>query len=168
MATDPQWHPQGLDELKGVEGSKRPQLQVERRVRPHKEQALNCPRCNSANTKFCYYNNYSLSQPRYFCKTCRRYWTEGGSLRNVPVGGGSRKNKRSSSSSSSSSFSPSTSSLTSSTTITTTSTTIITTPTMMMLKPTPSTTMEAMISTFPSQTKAWFIMSLGVYQPCSC
>ncbi|XP_051148326.1 dof zinc finger protein 2-like isoform X2 [Andrographis paniculata] len=73
------------------------------KVRPQKEHALNCPRCNSTNTKFCYYNNYSLSQPRYFCKTCRRYWTEGGSLRNIPVGGGSRKNKRSSSSSSSSS-----------------------------------------------------------------
>ncbi|XAR70136.1 hypothetical protein NMG60_11026904 [Bertholletia excelsa] len=74
---------------------------LERKVRPQREQALNCPRCNSTNTKFCYYNNYSLSQPRYFCKTCRRYWTEGGSLRNIPVGGGSRKNKRSSSSSSS-------------------------------------------------------------------
>ncbi|CAN0840872.1 Dof zinc finger protein DOF4.6 [Linum grandiflorum] len=55
---------------------------------------LNCPRCNSTNTKFCYYNNYSLTQPRYYCKTCKRYWTEGGSLRNIPVGGGSRKNKR--------------------------------------------------------------------------
>ncbi|KAL3499037.1 hypothetical protein ACH5RR_041769 [Cinchona calisaya] len=76
---------------------------LERKVRPQKEQALNCPRCNSTNTKFCYYNNYSLQQPRYFCKTCRRYWTEGGSLRNIPVGGGSRKNKRSSSSSTSSS-----------------------------------------------------------------
>ncbi|CAD6259955.1 unnamed protein product [Miscanthus lutarioriparius] len=75
---------------------------TERRARPQKEKALNCPRCNSANTKFCYYNNYSLQQPRYFCKTCRRYWTEGGSLRNVPVGGGSRKNKRSSSSASAS------------------------------------------------------------------
>ncbi|OMO99038.1 Zinc finger, Dof-type [Corchorus olitorius] len=53
-----------------------------------------CPRCESSNTKFCYYNNYSLSQPRYFCKTCRRYWTQGGTLRNVPVGGGSRKSKR--------------------------------------------------------------------------
>lgn len=74
-----------------------------RRTRPQKEQALNCPRCNSTNTKFCYYNNYSLTQPRYFCKACRRYWTEGGSLRNVPVGGGSRKNKRSISSSSTSS-----------------------------------------------------------------
>ncbi|KAL0299706.1 UNVERIFIED_CONTAM: Dof zinc finger protein 1 [Sesamum radiatum] len=69
----------------------------QKKPRPQKEQALNCPRCSSTNTKFCYYNNYSLSQPRYFCKTCRRYWTEGGSLRNVPVGGGSRKNKRSSS-----------------------------------------------------------------------
>ncbi|KAL6005639.1 hypothetical protein ACLOJK_006209 [Asimina triloba] len=80
---------------------------MERRARPQKEQALNCPRCNSTNTKFCYYNNYSLTQPRYFCKTCRRYWTEGGSLRNVPVGGGSRKNKRSSSSSSTTSSSSS-------------------------------------------------------------
>lgn len=78
-------------------------MMLERKVRPQKDQALNCPRCNSTNTKFCYYNNYSLTQPRYFCKTCRRYWTEGGSLRNVPVGGGSRKNKRSSSTNSSSS-----------------------------------------------------------------
>ncbi|KAJ4966430.1 hypothetical protein NE237_018279 [Protea cynaroides] len=59
------------------------------------ETAPNCPRCASPNTKFCYYNNYSLSQPRYFCKGCRRYWTKGGSLRNVPVGGGCRKNRRS-------------------------------------------------------------------------
>ncbi|XP_074589201.1 uncharacterized protein LOC141845058 isoform X2 [Curcuma longa] len=73
--------------------------QQERKPRPQAEQALKCPRCASTNTKFCYYNNYSLSQPRYFCKGCRRYWTQGGSLRNVPVGGGCRKNKRSSSSS---------------------------------------------------------------------
>uniref|UniRef100_A0A1J3GN11 Dof zinc finger protein n=1 Tax=Noccaea caerulescens TaxID=107243 RepID=A0A1J3GN11_NOCCA len=63
-------------------------------------EAQKCPRCESPNTKFCYYNNYSLSQPRYFCKSCRRYWTKGGTLRNVPVGGGCRRNKRSSSSSS--------------------------------------------------------------------
>ncbi|GMH26732.1 hypothetical protein Nepgr_028575 [Nepenthes gracilis] len=68
---------------------------LERKLRPKREQALSCPRCNSTNTKFCYYNNYSLTQPRYFCKGCRRYWTDGGSLRNIPIGGGSRKNKRS-------------------------------------------------------------------------
>lgn len=61
------------------------------------QEQLNCPRCKSSNTKFCYYNNYSLTQPRYFCKSCRRYWTEGGSLRNIPVGGGSRKNRKPSS-----------------------------------------------------------------------
>ncbi|KAL4333405.1 hypothetical protein GQ457_07G042990 [Hibiscus cannabinus] len=71
--------------------------QQERKPRPQHEEALRCPRCDSTNTKFCYYNNYSLSQPRYFCKSCRRYWTKGGTLRNVPVGGGCRKNKRSSS-----------------------------------------------------------------------
>ncbi|CAK7333845.1 unnamed protein product [Dovyalis caffra] len=64
------------------------------------EAALKCPRCESTNTKFCYFNNYSLTQPRHFCKTCRRYWTRGGALRNVPVGGGCRRNKRSKGSSS--------------------------------------------------------------------
>ncbi|KAI9122285.1 hypothetical protein K1719_006974 [Acacia pycnantha] len=62
--------------------------------KPKVEISPNCPRCGSCNTKFCYYNNYSLTQPRYFCKGCRRYWTKGGSLRNVPVGGGCRKNRR--------------------------------------------------------------------------
>lgn len=69
------------------------------------ETALKCPRCESTNTKFCYFNNYSLSQPRHFCKTCRRYWTRGGALRNVPVGGGCRRNKRSKGSNSSKSSS---------------------------------------------------------------
>ncbi|WMV35285.1 hypothetical protein MTR67_028670 [Solanum verrucosum] len=70
----------------------------DRRLRPNNHpnhQALKCPRCDSLNTKFCYYNNYNLSQPRHFCKSCRRYWTKGGVLRNVPVGGGCRKSKRS-------------------------------------------------------------------------
>nr|AZL19347.1 Dof zinc finger protein 4 [Actinidia deliciosa] len=72
---------------------------ADRRMRPHhpnhSHQALKCPRCDSLNTKFCYYNNYNLSQPRHFCKNCRRYWTKGGVLRNVPVGGGCRKAKHS-------------------------------------------------------------------------
>ncbi|KAJ0899740.1 putative transcription factor C2C2-Dof family [Helianthus annuus] len=68
---------------------------------PLPEPGLNCPRCDSTNTKFCYFNNYNLTQPRHFCKTCRRYWTRGGALRNVPVGGGCRRNKRSSKSRSS-------------------------------------------------------------------
>ncbi|KAK2997326.1 hypothetical protein RJ639_026002 [Escallonia herrerae] len=51
---------------------------------PLPEAGLNCPRCDSTNTKFCYFNNYSLLQPRHFCKTCRRYWTRGGALRSVP------------------------------------------------------------------------------------
>ncbi|XP_043700323.1 dof zinc finger protein 4-like [Telopea speciosissima] len=70
------------------------QQQQRQRVKPENQQPQ-CPRCESINTKFCYYNNYSLSQPRYFCKSCRRYWTQGGTLRNVPIGGGCRKGKRS-------------------------------------------------------------------------
>ncbi|GMJ08982.1 OBF-binding protein 3 [Hibiscus trionum] len=70
---------------------------------PHPEAALKCPRCESTNTKFCYFNNYSLSQPRHLCKMCLRYWTRGGALRNVPVGGGCRRNKKNKSSSSKSS-----------------------------------------------------------------
>ncbi|KAF5740722.1 dof zinc finger protein DOF3.4-like [Tripterygium wilfordii] len=61
---------------------------------PKMTEPLPCPRCASTSTKFCYYNNYNLSQPRHFCKSCRRYWTQGGTLRNVPVGGGARKNSK--------------------------------------------------------------------------
>ncbi|XP_038898545.1 dof zinc finger protein DOF3.4-like [Benincasa hispida] len=35
-----------------------------------------------------------FSSPRHFCKNCRRYWTKGGALRNIPVGGGTRKNSK--------------------------------------------------------------------------
>ncbi|KAL6961598.1 hypothetical protein U1Q18_039377 [Sarracenia purpurea var. burkii] len=61
---------------------------------PPEPEHLPCPRCDSTNTKFCYYNNYNFSQPRHFCKSCRRYWTHGGTLRDIPVGGGSRKNAK--------------------------------------------------------------------------
>ena len=57
------------------------------------DKVLPCPRCNSMDTKFCYYNNYNVNQPRHFCKNCQRYWTAGGTMRNVPVGAGRRKNK---------------------------------------------------------------------------
>ncbi|CAI9271583.1 unnamed protein product [Lactuca saligna] len=67
---------------------------MERGWKPNVEICPPCPRCGSSSTKFCYYNNYSLTQPRYFCKGCRRYWTKGGSLRNIPVGGGCRKTRR--------------------------------------------------------------------------
>ncbi|KAK9285367.1 hypothetical protein L1049_024558 [Liquidambar formosana] len=78
---------------------------------PPEQEHLPCPRCDSTNTKFCYYNNYNFSQPRHFCKSCRRYWTHGGTLRDIPVGGGSRKNaKRSRTCSSSSSTATSSSS----------------------------------------------------------
>lgn len=59
------------------------------------DKILPCPRCNSMDTKFCYYNNYNVNQPRHFCKGCQRYWTAGGTMRNVPVGAGRRKNKNS-------------------------------------------------------------------------
>ncbi|CAL5335294.1 unnamed protein product [Camellia sinensis] len=62
---------------------------------------LKCPRCESTNTKFCYFNHNSLTQPRHFCKTCRRYWTRASALRSVPVGGGCRRNKGSKGSNSS-------------------------------------------------------------------
>ncbi|XVF20066.1 hypothetical protein REPUB_Repub11eG0166200 [Reevesia pubescens] len=92
----------------GAAGSIRPGSMADRaRLAkiPQPEAALKCPRCESTNTKFCYFNNYNLTQPRHFCKTCRRYWTRGGALRNVPVGGGCRRNKKSKSSSAKSSAS---------------------------------------------------------------
>lgn len=59
------------------------------------DKILPCPRCNSTDTKFCYYNNYNLNQPRHLCRNCQRYWTAGGTMRNIPVGAGRRKSKNS-------------------------------------------------------------------------
>ncbi|KAG2308987.1 hypothetical protein Bca52824_028735 [Brassica carinata] len=64
-------------------------LTVEKRP----DKIIACPRCKSMETKFCYFNNYNANQPRHFCKSCHRYWTAGGALRNVPVGAGRRKSK---------------------------------------------------------------------------
>ncbi|KAF6170664.1 hypothetical protein GIB67_015616 [Kingdonia uniflora] len=86
-------------------------LEAKPPLTPPSRQPLKCPRCESVNTRFCYYNNHCVSQPRYFCKTCRRSWTEGGILRYVPASGSSRKEERSSTkkspSSSSTIYSPS-------------------------------------------------------------
>ncbi|KAK1407313.1 hypothetical protein QVD17_38927 [Tagetes erecta] len=57
------------------------------------DKILPCPRCTSMDTKFCYYNNYNVNQPRHFCKSCQRYWTAGGAMRSMAVGAGRRKNK---------------------------------------------------------------------------
>ncbi|XP_031498356.1 dof zinc finger protein 5-like [Nymphaea colorata] len=63
-------------------------------VRPGEETPTPCPRCNSLDTRFCYYNNYDVEQPRHFCKACQRFWTIGGSMRDLPVGSGRRKRRR--------------------------------------------------------------------------
>ncbi|XP_071930449.1 uncharacterized protein [Coffea arabica] len=76
-----------------VELPKPPPAKRQQQNQQQQSEPLKCPRCGSSNTKFCYYNNYNKSQPRHFCKACKRHWTNGGTLRNVPVGGG-RKNKR--------------------------------------------------------------------------
>ncbi|KAL2473643.1 Dof zinc finger protein DOF1.4 [Forsythia ovata] len=90
-STTNEWPQNQIDEQKKLMASTG---RVMEKPNQDQQQQLNCPRCDSTNTKFCYYNNYSLSQPRHFCKACKRYWTRGGTLRNVPVGGGCRKNKR--------------------------------------------------------------------------
>lgn len=79
--------------LQPSESPKPPQSNKRSHQQLQQPEPLNCPRCNSTNTKFCYYNNYNRTQPRHFCKACKRHWTKGGTLRNVPVGG-ARKNKR--------------------------------------------------------------------------
>ncbi|KAH0697142.1 hypothetical protein KY290_014586 [Solanum tuberosum] len=83
----------GLDNWTTTTHNTPPEPPSIRRQPPPKSEQLKCPRCDSINTKFCYYNNYNKSQPRHYCKGCKRHWTEGGTLRNVPIGGG-RKNKR--------------------------------------------------------------------------
>lgn len=62
---------------------------------PKSDVTVPCPRCNSVRTKFSYFNNNNVKQPRYYCKDCERHWTLGGCIRpNVPVGAGSRKRRK--------------------------------------------------------------------------
>ncbi|EFJ21141.1 hypothetical protein SELMODRAFT_417529 [Selaginella moellendorffii] len=56
-----------------------------------------CPRCQSYNTRFDYYNNEKSTgkrdQPRYACRSCKGKWTQGGKVRDVslsPTGGNKR------------------------------------------------------------------------------
>nr|ACG49209.1 hypothetical protein [Zea mays] len=55
---------------------------------------LPCPRCGSRETKFCYFNNYNVRQPRHLCRACRRYWTAGGALRRVASASPGRRRPR--------------------------------------------------------------------------
>nr|QYF06665.1 Dof [Betula platyphylla] len=71
-----------------------PKALIERRLRPPHDQALKCPRCESTHTKFCYNNNYNLSQPRYFARP-----VEGIGPKEAPLGTflsavDARKNKK--------------------------------------------------------------------------
>uniref|UniRef100_A0A0A0LV52 Dof-type domain-containing protein n=1 Tax=Cucumis sativus TaxID=3659 RepID=A0A0A0LV52_CUCSA len=77
------------EEEEEEEENKSDQQSLEKRP----EKIIPCPRCKSMDTKFCYFNNYNVNQPRHFCKGCQRYWTAGGALRNVPIGAGRRKTK---------------------------------------------------------------------------
>eukprot|EP00267_Zea_mays_P005415 NP_001141831.1 Dof zinc finger protein DOF2.2 [Zea mays] len=121
---------------------------------------LRCPRCDSTNTKFCYFNNYSLSQPRHFCKACRRYWTRGGALRNVPVGGGCRRNTKRSSKKSSRGGGAGATAATSSSSTTSTSTTATTTTTT-------SAALEASLEGYhhylPLQMQPQFLQQAGLH-----
>ncbi|XP_051119956.1 cyclic dof factor 2-like [Andrographis paniculata] len=83
-------------DLESAKASTRPEEENSQEKNLKKpDKILPCPRCNSMETKFCYFNNYNVNQPRHFCKNCQRYWTAGGTMRNVPVGAGRRKNKSS-------------------------------------------------------------------------
>ncbi|KAJ0441068.1 putative transcription factor C2C2-Dof family [Helianthus annuus] len=68
-------------------------MNMQPRILKKPDKILPCPRCDSMNTKFCYFNNSNVNQPRYFCKSCQRYWTAGGTMRSMPVGAGRRKKK---------------------------------------------------------------------------
>lgn len=60
---------QGNSETGGSEQQQGKEGRVEKNGKlPRPEGTACCPRCASEDTKFCYYNNYNVKQPRYFCK----------------------------------------------------------------------------------------------------
>ncbi|MCO5570163.1 hypothetical protein L7F22_023880 [Adiantum nelumboides] len=87
-------HEEGSNGLLANEEAKGDESMDQAPKKPDKP--IPCPRCQSLDTKFCYFNNYNVNQPRHFCKNCQRYWTAVGTLWNVPVGARRHKNKHSS------------------------------------------------------------------------
>ncbi|KAF3782964.1 hypothetical protein EJ110_NYTH33251 [Nymphaea thermarum] len=63
-------------------------------IRREEEAPIRCPRCFSLDTRFCYFNNHDVEQPRHFCKACQRFWTIRGFIRDLPVGSGLRNRRR--------------------------------------------------------------------------
>lgn len=84
---------EGMSENNQTSGIDGDPMNLQPRTLKKPDKILPCPRCESMNTKFCYYNNSNINQPRHFCKTCQRYWTAGGTMRSMPVGAGRRKKK---------------------------------------------------------------------------
>lgn len=87
----------GVSENLQTTGTEEDTMNSQPRILKKPDKILPCPRCDSMNTKFCYFNNSNVNQPRHFCKSCQRYWTAGGTMRNMPVGAGRRKKKNPSS-----------------------------------------------------------------------
>ncbi|EAZ26442.1 hypothetical protein OsJ_10328 [Oryza sativa Japonica Group] len=67
---------------------------------PHPKPALKCPRCDSTNTKFCYYNNTPSPSPATSARPAAATGRAAARSGKVPVCGGCRRNKRSGKSSS--------------------------------------------------------------------
>uniref|UniRef100_A0A6N2LBX0 Dof-type domain-containing protein n=1 Tax=Salix viminalis TaxID=40686 RepID=A0A6N2LBX0_SALVM len=59
------------------------------------DKIIPCPRCIQIQSLLL--QQLQREPTRHFCKNCQRYWTAGGTMRNVPVGAGRRKNKNSAS-----------------------------------------------------------------------
>ena len=71
-----------------------PNTEMEAEIWSPQNLNLRCPRCNSEETKFGYYNNNQISQPRYRCKNCKKFWTHGGKVRDISSNGRERRVNR--------------------------------------------------------------------------
>ncbi|PIA45971.1 hypothetical protein AQUCO_01600315v1 [Aquilegia coerulea] len=83
-----------FQQLGGMESMNHVSMDVEDGQALIMNMSLKCPRCESTNTKFFYYQNQQKSQPRHFCKDCLRSWSVNGKLRDIPVGRGERKRRQ--------------------------------------------------------------------------
>ncbi|KAF5204099.1 hypothetical protein FRX31_006311 [Thalictrum thalictroides] len=78
-------------DMQAMEDRQQQQHQVEVQTHPPRQ----CPRCNSWETMFGYYNIFGDNQPRYRCKRCSLYWIHGEVPSNISVGGKRKNNQHS-------------------------------------------------------------------------
>ncbi|KAF5206988.1 hypothetical protein FRX31_003426 [Thalictrum thalictroides] len=80
-------------DMEAMEDHQQQHGEEEQLVEVNTDPPRQCPRCNSLETMYGYYNNYCDIQASYRCKICSHYWDHGEVLGDISVRGKRKNNE---------------------------------------------------------------------------